>query len=168
MLYMGITMIYYIYRLVNTVDDEYYVGYSSQGLECRYSTHLSDANRFTTKLSSHMKKVGLENWNMELLEQLEADALEARIRTQHYIDMGATLNTNRAHSTKEDSKKRIIEWRARHKTTAAYRESRQRRFQCCGASILRTGKMRHMKTMKHRNSVLGPATVKYSIMEVNR
>ena len=78
-----------IYKIITTKDDMVYVGSTAlEYVTSRYATHKYNARKGeTTKLYNHMRKVGVENCNIVLIEQYPCEnSNQLRRREQHYID----------------------------------------------------------------------------------
>ena len=78
-----------IYKIITTKDDMVYVGSTAlEYVSTRYATHQYTARKGeTTKLYNHMRKVGVENCNIVLIEQYPCEnSNQLRRREQHYID----------------------------------------------------------------------------------
>ena len=58
-----------IYKIINNVDDMIYVGSTVKPLVKRLGDHMYEYNRGTKlNLYEHFRKIGVENFEMELLE----------------------------------------------------------------------------------------------------
>lgn len=58
-----------VYKLSNMADNYIYIGSTILTLRHRFSLHINDYNRNRgSNLYNHMKKVGTDNWTIELLE----------------------------------------------------------------------------------------------------
>lgn len=68
-----------IYKICNTVNDKVYVGQTVQTLERRFGVHqyraraLMEDKYYHTKLYNAMAKYGIENFYIELIEEVEAN-----------------------------------------------------------------------------------------------
>jgi len=61
--------VYRVYKITNTIDDKIYIGSTSQTLLDRFKQHLYDATcNATIKLYIHMRKLGFEIFNIELVQ----------------------------------------------------------------------------------------------------
>jgi len=67
-----------IYCIRNTVDDEVYVGSTTQPLSKRMVKHRSYANacHHKMKVTTHMHKLGVEHFYIELIEECPCDNVE--------------------------------------------------------------------------------------------
>ena len=83
-----------IYKILNNIDDEIYVGSTIETLGQRMAKHRR--NMKTTphyKLYKHMHELGVESFYIELVENCPCnDVYELRAREGHYIRQIGTLN----------------------------------------------------------------------------
>ncbi len=94
-------MLYRIYKLKNSVDDQIYVGCTSKSLAERWAFHKLDAIRYPGyKLYRHVNSLGADKFKMVLLETVVClNLITAREIEQHHMDvLGATLNTRKAYT----------------------------------------------------------------------
>ena len=95
-----------IYKILNIVDDDCYVGSTTQALSKRMSKHRKDMNSDMKKnrlLYTKMRLLGVDSFYIELIEDFPCESVEQlRQREGHFIrDMG-TLNHIIAGRTKKD------------------------------------------------------------------
>lgn len=86
-----------IYVLRNKCDDEIYVGSTTQPLYKRLYEHKSRCNKKCNfKLYQHMRKIGIDNYYIELYEDYSCDNIEQLRRREGEVmrELNATLNTN--------------------------------------------------------------------------
>jgi hypothetical protein len=58
-----------IYKITNSIDDYVYIGITSRTLSETLNIHISDAKRgIEGELYSHIRKIGTENFKIELVE----------------------------------------------------------------------------------------------------
>lgn len=85
-----------IYKILNYIDDEVYVGSTTQPLSKRMAYHRSDANKPMKQhrlLYTKMMEYGIENFYIELIEAYPCkNNEELRKREGHYIREFGTLN----------------------------------------------------------------------------
>ena len=95
-----------IYKILNTIDDDVYVGSTCQPLSKRMAEHrgaLSKKACSNFKLYNKMKEIGKEHFYIELIEESPCDNVEQlRAREGHYIRQIATLNKLVAGRTKAE------------------------------------------------------------------
>ena len=90
-----------IYKILNNVDDEIYVGSTIEALGQRMSKHrYSMKKRPHYKLYKHMHELDVENFYIELIENCPCNGVyELRAREGYYIREIGTLNKNVAGRT---------------------------------------------------------------------
>jgi group I intron endonuclease len=95
-----------IYKLVNTVDDDIYVGSTHHPLVKRLSLHKSHAKCKKSKVYRHLNEVGMENVQIELLEEYPCTSKkELESRERYWIEtLKPTLNKNIPSRTLEELK----------------------------------------------------------------
>ena len=85
-----------IYKILNKIDGEIYVGSTVNTLSQRMTQHRSEVKRSTKKkLFNHMNELGVNNFYIELIENFPCnDVYELRAREGHFIREIGTLNKN--------------------------------------------------------------------------
>ena len=95
-----------IYKILNTVDDDCYVGSTTQPLSKRMAKHRQVMNAETKRdrlLYTKMRILGVDKFYIELLECFPCDSIEQlRKREGHYIKELGTLNHLVAGRTKTE------------------------------------------------------------------
>ena len=83
-----------IYKILNTIDDEIYVGSTIETLGQRMAKHRHSMKaKPQYKLYKHMHELDVENFYIELIENYPCnDVYELRAREGHYIREKSTLN----------------------------------------------------------------------------
>jgi len=110
-----------IYKILNTIDDNVYVGSTVETLSLRMAKHRSHVKaRPHFKLYEHMNELGVENFYIELIENCPCnDIYELRAREGHYIRKIGTLNKLIAGRTlkeyQTDNKEHIKEYNKQYK-----------------------------------------------------
>ena len=92
-----------IYKILNTIDDEIYVGSTIENLGQRMSKHRANM-KLTPHLNlyKHMHELDVENFYIELIEIYPCnDVYELRAREGYYIREIGTLNMLIAGRTKQ-------------------------------------------------------------------
>ena len=108
-----------IYKIINTQDDEVYIGSTTQPLNARFRGHKCRWKEgITYRLYQHMSKCGVDEFSIELVEEYPcANKQELRSREGEWIKSLGTLNDKQAgRSTqeyREDNAERIKEWHKR-------------------------------------------------------
>jgi len=102
-----------IYKILNNVDNEIYVGSTTETLGQRMARHRQDMkHRPHYKLYKHMYELNVENFYIELIENFPCnDVYELRAREGHFIREIGTMNKNIAGRTynkwREENKEHI-------------------------------------------------------------
>ena len=89
-----------IYKLVNTVDNEIYIGSTCSTLAKRKGGHKSKARRNPNRrVYQHLNRVGWNNISIILIESVSAfNKDQLRLREQYYIDLlNPSLNSDSAY-----------------------------------------------------------------------
>lgn len=95
-------LIYKIYKITNSIDDKIYIGSTRQTLRKRMEGHKSEVRKNNKKtLSQYMKGNGIENFNIELIKEIQVPTAKlAKIQEQvelWSIPLKQRLNDIRAH-----------------------------------------------------------------------
>ena len=97
-----------IYKILNDINDEVYVGSTTQSLSKRMAKHRGDMNtkrslKFKFKLYDLMRELGSEYFYVELIEEYPCDNVEQlRAREGVFIRQMATLNKRIEGRTKKE------------------------------------------------------------------
>ena len=92
-----------IYCIRNSIDDEIYVGSTTQRLSKRLSKHKSDMKVLSGKLYQEMKNVGTENFYIELIENYRCSSKEELNKKEgEYIRQMGTLNYQVSGRTRQE------------------------------------------------------------------
>ena len=85
-----------LYKILNSIDDEIYVGSTVNTLSLRMAHHRANAKRHSQcKLHKHMNELDVNNFYIELIENFPCnDVYELRAREGHFIREIGTLNKN--------------------------------------------------------------------------
>lgn len=87
-----------IYKLVNSVDNEIYVGSTCLTLEKRLQYHRGTAKvRTNTKVYKHLNSIGFQNVSIELLEAYPCDnKVQLEVREKHWVnELKPSLNSRK-------------------------------------------------------------------------
>ena len=92
-----------IYKILNSIDDEIYVGSTIKTLGQRMAYHRASVKKQPhCKAYQHMIELGIEHFYIELIENCPCnDVYELRAREGHFIREIGTLNKNIAGRTKK-------------------------------------------------------------------
>lgn len=164
-----------IYRLVNNIDDKFYIGSTCETLARRKSSHKASAKHEPNRnVYNHLNIIGWENVDIILIENYSCKSIEElNARERYWIEqLKPTLNkviplrtrkerdeTNQ-HKIKEQNK----EYRERNKERIKQRDiqynkrnydkrkqNRTQKIKCeCGREMCKYELSRHKKTKTHQ------------------
>jgi hypothetical protein len=107
-----------VYKVVNDIDDQIYVGSTKNTLRQRLGAHKSAAKnqRGGQLIYSHMNKLGAEHFYIVLVEAVNCDSRdELRAREEHWRkELKASLNMFRAIITPEEVKQDHKQYNLEH------------------------------------------------------
>jgi group I intron endonuclease len=136
-----------IYRLVNDIDDDFYVGSTCESLSKRKAKHKGDAKRrVDSKMYKYLNQVGWGNVHIVLIEQHPCNNVEElRARERYWIDeLKPSLNKAIPLRTIEEHKQQKKEYGSQ-------------RVKCeCGGEVRRDGMSNHKKTQMHQEWLQRP------------
>ena len=110
-----------VYKILNTIDDNMYVGSTVETLGQRMTKHrYSMKTKQHCVLYNHMHELGVTHFYIELIENFPCnDVYELKAREGHYIRQFGTLNMLIAGRTDKayykDNKEHIDEYRKRYR-----------------------------------------------------
>ena len=165
-----------IYCIRNNVDDEIYIGSTTQSLSKRMAKHRESIDNSTKshfRLYEKMRDIGIENCYIELVKNYPCENNEQlRAEEGKIMRVMATLNDRVECRTRkeryEDNKEAVLEqnkkWRDEHKEEQKeyfkkHRENNKDKIkaragealQCeCGVIYTRQHKSRHFRTKHHQ------------------
>ena len=163
-----------IYKVLNSIDNEVYVGSTIEPICKRMWKHRYDSKRRVQyKLYEHMNKLGLEHFYIELIEAYKCNSKEELLAKEgEWIRRVGTLNKQIAGRTKqqweadehERRMKQMKEYREQHeKELKEYFKKRyeqnkdeinqraSEQIMCeCGSSISIRNRPRHLRSKKHK------------------
>jgi len=102
-----------VYKLTNDIDNDIYVGSTTQPLHMRLKQHYRDRSQHPhIKLYKKMNELGKDHFQIELLEDYPCNTRrELTAREEHYrITLGAALNTvvcNSGCETRKEYRKKL-------------------------------------------------------------
>lgn len=135
-----------IYRLVNNIDQEFYVGSCCCPLAKRKNQHKSKAKTHSSRqIYKHINKIGWDNVEIILIEEVPCEnKMELLRRERYWIEtLKPTLN-------------KLLPLEYADKATEHYFKARlATRIQClCGKEYSLQHKYRHLKTNQHLKNIL--------------
>lgn len=133
-----------IYKLFNINDPkDFYIGHTIKELSKRLIAHRVEAKIYNRKLSKRMREVGLENWDIILLEKYPVtNRIEILKREQYYIStLKPPLNTLAAYLTDDEKIRKEMEkkWPCKQITTCD-----------CGLRSQKRHMNTHLKSVVHK------------------
>jgi hypothetical protein len=160
-----------IYKIINDIDDQIYVGSTITSLNRRFSLHKCNAKVHPNiKLYKHFAKLGVEHFKIILIKLFPCNnKIELAIEEERTkIRLNAQLNMVRAHRTVEQKKEYDKEWKDRNYKnnrdkillqTTEYREKNRAKInerlfcKICGKTYTRSCKSHHCRTKRHQKCV---------------
>ena len=142
-----------IYKVLNTVDDEVYVGSTTQSLSKRMGKHRRNATQRNTQLYQHMNNIGINNFYIELIETYPCNNTdELHKREGEWIRQMGTLNQivsgRTAQQYRADNKDKLRE------QNLQYRKQNNIICTCvCGSLVHKLNMCKHIKTEKHKQFI---------------
>ena len=141
-----------IYKIVNIVDNEIYVGSTVEKLCKRMTNHRCSArNTPKCKIHKHMANIGVENFIIVLIESHPCKTKEELIKKEReYTLQLGTLNSKIEGRTNEDYRRDNKDYHT--KICKEYREKHREQInecvvcQFCGNSISKSNLKRHYKS----------------------
>jgi len=153
-----------IYKIINDVNNKFYIGSTTQPLYKRINEHRQKHNCMSKNLG-----VNLKECSIILIENFECNNREELLRKEReYIEKyrqekKEIVNEKIPIRTKEEIKKIQDEWRINNRTRLLnkkkdyyeknkimIRENAKNKITCeCGSFISKSNKSQHIKTKKH-------------------
>ena len=128
-----------IYKIVNNIDSDIYIGSTTNSLHLRFAVHILTARYTKSKnrlLYKKMNSFGVENFKIELLDEITCESKnDLRVLEGYYISQLGTLNTRM-------SGRDIKEWRSIKRPCS------------CGKDYTMTNASRHKHSKYHNNKML--------------
>ncbi len=127
-----------IYKIVNDVDDDIYIGSTCSSLNNRLSNHKASSNSGKTKLYNKIRSMEKDNFKIELIENYPCNnRTELELREGFYIEsLNAKLNI--LNPMKALFYVDILNIRKNQSIVCE-----------CGGCYIKSGKSKHIITNKH-------------------
>ena len=146
-----------IYKLVNSIDDQIYIGSSCTRLSDRKSQHKVTSRRHPNRsVYKHLNLVGWENVEIILIENVNCNNKEQlHSRERHYIELlKPSLNKQiPLRSQKEwfqDNPNYLKQYYQANKESI--NEHKKKKYSCeCGGKFTHCHRSQHSKSKKHCN-----------------
>ena len=145
-----------IYKLIDLTNDNIYIGSTIQTLDKRLSTHKTDSSRYNTA----SKEIILNGeYKIQLICNYPCNSKRALEKEeQRYIDMYDCVNKYKSYITEKQFIERYTIYQKQYKIVNKdkLKQIRNQQFTCeCGKIYTYVHKIRHMKSKKHINYLLG-------------
>jgi len=128
-----------IYKIINNIDNDIYIGSTTNSLHLRFAVHILTATYTKSKhrlLYKKMNLLGIEHFKIELLDEITCeDKKDLHALEGYYILQYGSLNHNLAGRT-------IKEWRSIKRSCS------------CGKNYTMTNAARHKSSFLHQNKML--------------
>jgi group I intron endonuclease len=166
-----------IYKIINSLNDEFYVGSTCNQLSNRMAGHRNKARKDNaTKIYSFMRDIGINNFKIILIEVYNCESIEQlRAREQYWIDeLKPSLNSQCALSQLKGNeycknynaqnkdkikeyynlnKDKFKEYRDLNKDKRAISQGQPYHCEMCDCTIRHDYKSSHNKSKKHRENM---------------
>ena len=160
-----------IYKLVNDVDDEVYIGSTIYTLNDRFCKHKWDATsreNGKSKLYNHMNNLGYEHFKIDLIEDYPCNnKYELEARESELIKKFGTLNIRIEDRTPEERRDKKNEYQKKYReqnknkiklyyerNKEMINEKKREKITCsCGVQICKENLSRHQRTPKHKEAI---------------
>ena len=81
----------YIYKIKNKINNKVYVGQTTQPVSKRWNEHIYNAYTSETKIARAIRKYGIKNFEVSIIE--ECDALDLNAKETYWIKYYDSVNT---------------------------------------------------------------------------
>jgi hypothetical protein len=142
-----------IYKIVNAVDDEIYVGSTCELLCKRIAKHRSvcKKGKISYKLYKHMRLIGIEHFHIYLVENCPCENREQlRRREGYWIKKIGTLNELIAGRTRaeyyQDNYEKLTEYNRKYQKKRNSKEKAE--CEICGSIVRKDTIPRHKRSKK--------------------
>ena len=152
-----------IYKLVNDVNDQIYIGSTTTSLSQRFSGHKMDSKKHPNqRIYKHVAELGgWEHFKIVLIEEVGdcENKMQLGRRERYWIDeLKAELNKCIPCRTREE----LVEYKNDYNKEyyVDNRDDLRKKFDCelCGGKYTKDGKSFHIKTKKHQAAIQIPET----------
>lgn len=147
-----------IYKLVEDVNQIFYIGSTTENLNIRYSKHKYEAKRSPNqKVYKYFNSIGWDHVTIQIIDSVNVNSLQELLAIENnlieqYLGNTKCLNHNLAFTglTKQQQYKRYHESH-RDEHNEQMKASNYQRVTCeCGATITKGNKTNHIRTQKHQ------------------
>jgi hypothetical protein len=158
-----------IYKLVNNVDDEIYVGSTCLPLYKRLSNHRYDAKKEKMKNTyKHLNNIGWESVKIILIENYPCDSKDELLaRERYWYDkLKPSINRQRPLVTKEEYLQYFLDYNDRNKEKRkeyhdTNKENLAKKVICniCKCEMRKDSIRRHEKSKTHLNNLASTSEI---------
>ena len=151
-----------IYRIVNNIDNDIYIGATTKSLHLRYAVHLLTASYTKTKhrlLYRKMNLLGIDNFRIELLDEITCnDKKDLKTLEGKYILQNGTLNVRMAGRNNKDSckesyiKNRSQRMKKQSEYNKNHKQEKKEYYQANRDEILKKQKLNYLKKKEAINN----------------
>ncbi len=145
-----------LYKIVNGVNDEIYVGSTCRSLSMRMANHRASAKIHTSKLYQSMTVIGVKHFKIVLLCEFPCDNNDQlRAKEHEYIQLlKPVLNQLGAYQTAEEKKKYLAKYQKNNpdvhlKSHAKYR-LKMTHCDTCDVDFSLNNLYQHQRSKKHQ------------------
>lgn len=156
-----------IYKIVNNVNDDFYVGSTVTTLALRMSRHRASAKTQThLKMFKAFGEIGVNNFSIELIEDFSCDTKqELRAREDHFIRLlKPNYNSVNAVFNKEKRKEYMTDYLPKYieknrEEISEYKkkwkeDNKYVYCEVCDLQICKDGKARHERRSIHQGNLI--------------
>ena len=146
-----------IYQILNTINDECYIGSTCQKLSQRLAKHRKSVNSKDKKhlrLYQAMRETGIDKFYIELVEECPCDNIEQlRAIEGNYTRQLGTLNHRIEARKKPQYTKDTKENKKEYNMNLRLNNSNLIECEICGSKVKAYVKGKHAKTKKHQEAL---------------
>ena len=142
-----------VYKIVNNIDNMIYIGSKTTRLCNRMNVHrFKMRNNNTATLYKHMRKIGLENFTIVLIECYSCSNKEQLLRRERYIldlhNKQILLNKNRPNMTKIERLQQMRIWHTHNKNYHLQQTKKKKKNNKLQLKIYNINYNEHQKIMQ--------------------
>ena len=141
----------YIYKITNRINDKVYIGKTLQSIHVRFKEHCKDAFRNRNEkrpLYAAMRKYGIENFEIKLIEEVSIDKLSER---EIYWIEHFNSYYNGYNATKGGDGRQLYDYQAIIKEFLSGKLIKElaNEFECCEDTISKALKLANINTKQN-------------------
>lgn len=137
-----------IYKIINDMNDECYIGSTCNTLSCRWHIHKQHAKSSDSRLYRMINEIGIEHFKIELFEEYPCETKEQLLQREGYfIQLFGTLNKNIAGNC-SDIKEWTKKYREEHnEEIKQYRQNHKEEIKQYNQKYYENNREQHIKKM---------------------